>query len=284
MGADALDPRGPRRHDVNLYDPKVCKSFLVGTCPHDLFVGTKQDLGRCPKQHLEKHKLEYQAQKNRGKEFFDFDKEYERDLDKYITDCNRRIDAANRRLERTPEDVDKINEITRAMEDLDMGIALGLEELELLGEAGEITKAAEQLDVIEQLKQAKIKRERELHVLADQAGFSGHQKLQVCVLCAAYLSRLDNDRRLADHFIGKTHLGYRLMRQAYKEIKEKNAAARGTKTAAAAAAAASSSSSVRSHKDLGEQRLPGGADDFGPRSSAGSPAPPRRSYPVGTRY
>lgn len=230
MGADALDPRAPRRHDVNLHDPKVCKSFLVGICPHDLFVGTKQDLGRCPKQHLEKHKMEYQSQKNRGNEFPEFDLEYERDLEKYITDCNRRIDAANRRLERTPEDIEKINEITHAMEELDTGIALGLEELELLGEAGEITKAAEQLDMIEQLKSAKISRERELHVLADQAGFSGHQKLQVCVLCGAYLSRLDNDRRLADHFVGKMHLGYRIMRQAYKEIKEKNAARAATRS------------------------------------------------------
>ena len=33
---------------------------------------------------------------------------------------------------------------------------------------------------------------------------SGAQsKLQVCDVCGAYLSRLDNDRRLADHFAGK---------------------------------------------------------------------------------
>lgn len=257
MGADALDPRAPRRHEINLHDPKICKSFLVGTCPHDLFVGTKQDLGRCPKQHLEKHKMEYQSQKNRGNEFVEFDLDYERDLEKYITDCNRRIDVANRRLERTPEDIGKINEITRAMEDLDMGIALGLEELELLGDNGEISKAAEQLDVIEQLKAAKIQRERELNVLSDQAGFSGHQKLQVCVLCSAYLSRLDTDRRLADHFIGKMHLGYRIMRQAYKEIKEKNAA-------------------VLNRPKESTQAL---GDDYDRRSG-----PPRRGYEGGPRY
>lgn len=268
MGADALDPRAPRRHDINLYDPKVCKSFLVGICPHDLFVGTKQDLGRCPKQHLEKHKMEYQSQKNRGKEFPDFDLEYERDLEKYITDCNRRIDAANRRLERTPEDIDKINEITREMEQLDMGIALGLEELELLGESSEISKAAEQLDTIEQLKQAKIQRERELQILADQAGFSGHQKLQVCVLCGAYLSRLDNDRRLADHFIGKMHLGYRIMRQAYNDIKAKNAKLQPN-------------SGSRSKESPSGHYRPREEYD---RRSTSSPMSNKRSYPVSSRY
>ena len=38
---------------------------------------------------------------------------------------------------------------------------------------------------------------------------SGLQRpeLQVCDVRGAYLSRLDNDRRLADHFYGKMHHG-----------------------------------------------------------------------------
>lgn len=43
-------------------------------------------------------------------------------------------------------------------------------------------------------------------------------------MCGAYLSRLDNDRRLADHFYGKMHLGYAQMRKTWeglqKELKE----------------------------------------------------------------
>jgi len=224
MGADALDARATKFHEhINLRDPKICKSFLVGICPYNLFTGTKQDLGRCPKQHLEKHKMEYLHLKNRkGQEFPEFDLEYERDLEKYINECNRRIETANRRLEKTPEDEEKLDALTKELETLDMGIKLGLEELELLGTNNEIMKAVEQLEVIEDLKEQKRKKEADLKNLVDQVGFSGHQKLQVCVLCGAYLSRLDNDRRLADHFIGKMHLGYRRIRQAYKEIHEKN--------------------------------------------------------------
>lgn len=225
MGADALDPRGPKRQAVNLYNPRVCKSFLVGTCPHDIFTGTKQDFGPCSKQHLESYKMEYQAQLLRGKEFPRFDLDYEHDLERYVSECDRRIDSANRRLQRTPEDIAKMDETVRQLQDLDAALALALEEVEVLGEAGEIGKAAEVHDAsVEILRAQRAAKEKELAQLSEQSGFSGHQKLQVCTQCGAYLSRLDNDRRLADHFIGKMHMGYRQMRMAYKEICEKNRA------------------------------------------------------------
>ncbi|VVT49484.1 uncharacterized protein SAPINGB_P002292 [Magnusiomyces paraingens] len=248
MGADALDPQSSsRKHHVNLHNPRICRSFLVGTCPHDLFVGTKQDLGPCPKQHLENYKMEYRAQILKKKKFPEFDLDYERDLERYITECNRRIDTANKRLERTPEDIAKMQETTQDLEELDKNLALALEEVELLGEAGEIAKAAEVHEVmVEPLRQKRAQKERELRMLSDQSGFSGHQKLQVCTLCGAYLSRLDNDRRLADHFTGKMHLGYRLMRQAYKEIKAKNDLRRRTTGGGSSNSGATSSSGTSS--------------------------------------
>jgi len=45
--------------------------------------------------------------------------------------------------------------------------------------------------------------QRDLQQLTDTSGASGHQKLRVCDVCGAYLSVLDSDRRLADHFGGK---------------------------------------------------------------------------------
>lgn len=57
--------------------------------------------------------------------------------------------------------------------------------------------------------------------IIENIGQTSQQKLQVCEGCGAYLSRLDSDRRLADHLIGKTHLGYVQMRQAYDELVHK---------------------------------------------------------------
>ena len=80
--------------------------------------------------------------------------------------------------------------------------------------------------------------QRELQQLTDTSGASGHQKLRVCDVCGAYLSVLDSDRRLADHFGGKVrftirvycdfsvtlpakmHLGYHELRNMLVKFKE----------------------------------------------------------------
>lgn len=44
------------------------------------------------------------------------------------------------------------------------------------------------------------------------------QKLRVCDVCSAYLGIHDNDRRLADHFGGKLHLGFIKIREKLTEL------------------------------------------------------------------
>jgi hypothetical protein len=98
-----------RSAQLSLTDPKVCRSFLCGHCPHDLFTNTKQDLGPCPKVHSEALKAEYEALDEKEKSRLGFEYDYMRDLQKYIDDCNRRIDAAQRRLEKTPDEIRQTN-------------------------------------------------------------------------------------------------------------------------------------------------------------------------------
>ena len=94
-----------------------------------------------------------------------------------------------------------------------------------------VSRAQDELFRVRQASQTKTEREKELKALSDTSGPSGHQKLQVCDVCGAYLSRLDNDRRLADHFYGKMHLGYAQMRKTYdafpKEMKRSRPAMGG---------------------------------------------------------
>ena len=102
-----------RAAQLSITDPKVCRSYIVGTCPHDLFTNTKQDLGQCPKVHSEPLKSEYEALSDREKQRYGFDYDYMRDLQKYIDDCNRRIDAAQKRLEKTPDEIRQTNVLVR---------------------------------------------------------------------------------------------------------------------------------------------------------------------------
>lgn len=45
------------------------------------------------------------------------------------------------------------------------------------------------------------------------------QKLRVCEVCSAYLGIHDNDRRLADHFGGKLHMGFVFLRERLEELR-----------------------------------------------------------------
>jgi hypothetical protein len=114
MGASASS----RAQQLSLNDPKVCRSYLAGTCPHDLFTNTKQDLGQCPKVHAEALKTEYEGLSEREKHKYGFEYDYMRDLQKYIDECNRRIDAAQRRLEKTPDEIRQTNALVSSFPSL----------------------------------------------------------------------------------------------------------------------------------------------------------------------
>ncbi|BDD56699.1 splicing factor [Monascus purpureus] len=222
MGADQLIGTGApsRNAQLSITDQKVCRSYLVGTCPHDLFTNTKQDLGPCPKIHSEGLKTEYETASAAEKAKWGFEYDYMRDMQKYIDDCDRRIDSAQRRLEKTPDEIRQTNNLLKQISDLSKTINTGLLEISVLGETGSVALALNELHKVRTTKHQKETCERELKNLQDTSGPSGHQKLQVCDVCGAYLSRLDNDRRLADHFFGKMHMGYSDMRKTYKKLSE----------------------------------------------------------------
>ncbi|CEO60522.1 Putative U1 snRNP splicing complex subunit [Penicillium brasilianum] len=220
MGADQLIGTGAqgRNSQLSITDPKVCRSYLVGTCPHDLFTNTKQDLGPCPKVHSEVLKTEYETASPAEKAKWGFEFDYMRDMQKYIDDCDRRIETAQRRLEKTPDEIRQTNNLLKQIADLNNTINTGLLEVSVLGETGSVSMALNEMHKIRTAKHQKETAERDLKNLQDTSGPSGHQKLQVCDVCGAYLSRLDNDRRLADHFFGKMHMGYSDMRKGFKKL------------------------------------------------------------------
>lgn len=109
MGEQAMSGATHRAHQLSITDPKVCRSYLVGTCPHDLFTNTKQDFGPCPKHHVEGLKAEYEAATDAQREQWGFKFDYLRDMQRIVEDCNRRIDTAQRRLEKTPDEIRQTN-------------------------------------------------------------------------------------------------------------------------------------------------------------------------------
>ena len=67
----------------------------------------KMDLGPCPKSHTERLKNEFVAAREAEPTnpiFGRFQAEYESNLFAFVDECDRRIRAAHRRLEKTPEE------------------------------------------------------------------------------------------------------------------------------------------------------------------------------------
>ncbi|MBW0465538.1 hypothetical protein O181_005253 [Austropuccinia psidii MF-1] len=228
MGAEAM---GIIQVDLKFTDPKVCRSYLCGACPHDLFTNTKMDLGACPKTHSQKLKGEYEAALSRNQsddpeesavtvsrqELQAMRREYENNILGFVEECDRRIRAAQKRLEKTPEENNRTTALMREIGEIQTAYEGAMAEVETLGESGQVDQSMVELAKAEALKAEKLEKERELQQLTETSGASGHQKLRVCDICGAYLSILDSDRRLADHFGGKMHLGYLQLRQTIEE-------------------------------------------------------------------
>ncbi|KAH7929715.1 putative U1 snRNP protein [Leucogyrophana mollusca] len=258
MGPEAM---GVANANLVWSDDKVCRNFLCGTCPHALFTNTKMDLGACPKSHTERLKTEYLAAKEANPAdptFNRFQMEYESNIFAFVDECDRRIRAAHRRLEKTPEENAKTTNLMREIAEIELAIQGGTEKIETLGEQGKVDESMREMAAIEALKSEKSEKEvsrcamRELQQLTDTSGASGHQKLRVCDVCGAYLSVLDSDRRLADHFGGKMHLGYHELRNMlgkFREDREKRKMA--PPSSAPPAASAAPGAPARSGSDRG---------------------------------
>ncbi|ANM69507.1 LUC7 related protein [Arabidopsis thaliana] len=79
------------------YDRDVCRLYLSGLCPHELFQLTKMDMGPCPKVHSLQLRKEYKDAKAKGVD--NYDRELEDAIDRLIVECDRKIGRALNRLQ-----------------------------------------------------------------------------------------------------------------------------------------------------------------------------------------
>lgn len=288
------------------YDRDVCRLFLVGLCPHELFQLTKMDMGACPKMHSLQLRKEYEEARAKGLE--NYDRDLEDVIDRLIVECDRKITRALKRLEdddakaaiaisvtevtQTPEVIELSKQIKEKLKEVDQYDLEGktdmkirsleivdelrtkradmqsmllldafnkdraslpqplpnppplaplpvvapdartqeminekLKKAEDLGEQGMVDEAQKALEEAEALKKLASMAPRQEPVL-DSSKYTAadvritDQKLRVCDICGAFLSVYDSDRRLADHFGGKLHLGYMQVREKLAELQE----------------------------------------------------------------
>ncbi|KAK4717385.1 hypothetical protein AABB24_030483 [Solanum stoloniferum] len=289
--------------DRKYYDREVCRLYLSGLCPHELFQLTKMDMGACPKVHSLPLRKEYEEAKAKGQD--NYDRDLEDLIDRLIVECDRKITRALKRLDEedakaaiaisvsevtlTPEIDELSKQIKEKLKEADIHDLEGktdmkiraLEEVEELrtkradkqsmllldafnkdraslpqplqnapqlaplpastpdpriqemineklkkaedlGEQGMVDEAQKALEEAEALKKLPVRQEP----VQDSSKYTAvdvritDQKLRVCDICGAFLSVYDSDRRLADHFGGKLHLGYMQIREKLAELQE----------------------------------------------------------------
>ncbi|GAB1867138.1 Putative RNA-binding protein Luc7-like 1 [Camponotus japonicus] len=206
------------KFQVKYSDSKVCKSFLLACCPHEILSSTRMDLGECPQIHDLALRADYEAAQKKKDHFYDIDAMEH--LQNFIADCDRRTEQAKQRLAETQEELSaevaaKANSVHVLAEEIGKKLA----KAEQLGEEGFVEESMKLMGEIDELRKKKNEAEQEYRNSMPASSYQ-QQKLRVCEVCSAYLGIHDNDRRLADHFGGKLHLGFIKIREKLAELQK----------------------------------------------------------------
>ncbi|XP_018590477.2 putative RNA-binding protein Luc7-like 1 isoform X2 [Scleropages formosus] len=206
------------RQRVKFTDERVCKSHLLNCCPHDILSGTRMDLGECSKIHDLALRADYEIASKERDLFFELDAVDH--LESFIADCDRRTELAKKRLAETQEEISaEVAAKAEKVHELNEEIGKLLAKAEQLGAEGNVDEAQKVLQEVEKVRSRKRDAEEEYRNSMPASSFQ-QQKLRVCEVCSAYLGLHDNDRRLADHFGGKLHLGFIQIREKLEQLKK----------------------------------------------------------------
>ncbi|XP_038156875.1 putative RNA-binding protein Luc7-like 1 isoform X2 [Cyprinodon tularosa] len=176
------------------------------------------DLGECTKIHDLALRADYEIASKERDLFFELDAVDH--LETFIADCDRRTELAKKRLAETQEEISaEVAAKAEKVHELNEEIGKLLAKAEQLGAEGNVDEAQKVLQEVEKVRTRKKDAEEEYRNSMPASSFQ-QQKLRVCEVCSAYLGLHDNDRRLADHFGGKLHLGFIQIREKLDQLKK----------------------------------------------------------------
>uniref|UniRef100_F6YEV6 LUC7 like n=1 Tax=Ornithorhynchus anatinus TaxID=9258 RepID=F6YEV6_ORNAN len=141
-------------------------------------------------------------------------------LESFIAECDRRTELAKKRLAETQEEISaEVSAKAEKVHELNEEIGKLLAKAEQLGAEGNVDESQKVLMEVEKVRAKKKEAEEEYRNSMPASSFQ-QQKLRVCEVCSAYLGLHDNDRRLADHFGGKLHLGFIQIREKLDQLRK----------------------------------------------------------------
>jgi len=217
MGKDRnAMPAQRSNRDIHFSDPEICKFYICGFCPNDLFTNTKSDLGPCTKLHDDHCKQMFQESPKRNT--YPYERDHVRFLERLIDDLDRRIKKGHDRLDvqddkaeipLTVENAEKVRAISEKIQTL-------LAQIEDLGEEGKVDESQQLMKVVDRLKTEK----EQIIQGNDNRPLSANEKrMKVCEICGAFLVVGDTEKRMLSHLDGKQHQGFALIRKTVADYK-----------------------------------------------------------------
>ncbi|XP_031094845.1 luc7-like protein 3 [Ipomoea triloba] len=202
-------------------DKEVCRFYMVRFCPHDLFVNTRSDLGPCPKVHDPKLKESFEKSPRHDSYVPKFEGELAHFCEKLVMDLDRRVRRGRERLDQedVPPPPPPISaEKSEQLSVLEEKIKNLLEQVESLGEAGQVDEAEALMRKVELLnveKTALTQQSQQSNVLM----MAQEKKMALCETCGSFLIANDAAERTQSHVTGKQHVGYGMVRDFLSEFK-----------------------------------------------------------------
>ena len=224
---------------VNFHDRDVCKFYLCGLCPYTLFSATKSDLGKCPKPICDT------AEANSLKERYALLPQHEKDRDGYeyelykflenlIDTCDQRV---NRNKKRAEKDMQVSDEILQKITSLETEIR------SLSDQCISYVEVDDNIDEAQKLSKRIDTLRSELEVLSNP---KDHKMVTVCDVSGNFMSTKDNDERMRSHFEGKQYIGWKLIRDHYRQMRDRSMRPSGGGGSGSAGAGGAHSRAARS--------------------------------------
>uniref|UniRef100_A0A6V3RLE1 Uncharacterized protein n=1 Tax=Lotharella globosa TaxID=91324 RepID=A0A6V3RLE1_9EUKA len=201
----------------HFWDDDVCKHFLVGITPHELFKNTKSDLGEYDKLFDMRAKHEWDALSQEDKDKYPYQWDTLDLLKKLIEECDRKIQRGKERCEadeRLKNEPKKLNEDeAKRLGQIQEEIGKLGKEAEEAGENGDIEKAKALATKVEGLKAES----EQIMKKPDDPRFNSRQ-LMVCEVSGVLMSTTDSESRLKSLYSGKQYQGWKKVRDFHAEL------------------------------------------------------------------
>lgn len=246
-------------------DDDVCKPYLVGCCPGELFHNTKLDRGGCGKIHSEYLKGKYdQADQDYGYERLTLEV-----IEASVRDCDRKIVKTKPRdgLDTKTIATNNLEEITELQKKIDIHRA-EVDEFEKVDDLANIEAAKEHIENckirISELKEGSRRISYDI---------SKPMTMVMCEICGSILheEEVNQDSR---HYRGRTHKAFATMRDYIPIIRQRLL----HKQNMPVAPRRRSRSRSREHRRRRRSYSSSSSSDSESRSPSPSPAKPSRSH------